>query len=98
MAARAGARQLVEGSTFVAGRVFDGQTRDARLDAEPNVLCDTLRRMRVARLEVGIDRQVGGGHDLNDVSQHHVACHGTGIRQTTRESEPGAGRGQSFES
>ena len=59
-----GKRDFVERPRLVAGRVLDRQSRHAGLDAKPNVLGNAVGLVRVARLEIGVHRQIGCSRDF----------------------------------
>ncbi len=89
---------IVERLVLVAARILDRQPGDAGRDAALHVGRDPFRLMGVARLEVGVHRQLGRGDDLGDVAERHVDGDGpVHVRQRLREGEARARRRQRLE-
>ena len=89
---------IVERLVLVAARILDRQPGDAGRDAALHVGRDAFRLMGVARLEIGVHRQLGRGDDLGDVAERHVDGDGpVHVRQRLREGEARARRRQRLE-
>ena len=81
--------EIVEGLARIAGGVLDREPGDAGRDAAPDILGDRFRLMRVARLEIGIHRQVGRRDDLGDMGERVVERHRpVRVGQTLENEKP----------
>src|SRR5262249_24392170 len=59
-------------------------------------LTDFGRRGRIAGFEIGVHRQIAGGHDRSDMRQHAIAADGV-VRQSQRPGRTRARGGDRFE-
>src|SRR5262249_40095591 len=58
--------ELIERLLVVAGRILDREPGNARGDAQPHALRNTLGLVRKAVLEIRVHRHVRGGDDLGE--------------------------------